>query len=209
MIYDINLIPRAKKKASNESVLLMTILGICLISVTLYFGVYIPINEKTSLEKQISVQEKELENFKKLEDTYLELLDQKVSIYATIATLDFIQDNKFEMTKIINYLEKEMPKAITLDKITLSGSVLNVEGTANSYREIAQFIIKLRKMDNVTNVTFLSAQAVDNESIQDEQQNFTIKVEIVNYDTLDQIINEAQNAGSTIQEEEAVSGEAN
>ena len=75
----------------------------------------------------------------------------------------------------------------------LNTGLLTIEGTSLTYKEISQFMVNLRKQEDVLSVTFkdAAAQDEDDESAgQDQPQDFTI---YVNLDVTD-IIAEQLNA---------------
>lgn len=172
MIYDINLIPKTKKKTSDESILVTTILILCLFILMGYYGVFVPLQNKYMIDKQIKAKEFELRAYSETLATYNTLLEQTSSLRETDMLLDSIKNDGLVMTELLNNIENSIPDKISFKRLNLTDNLLTVEATAPSYREVAQFIVKLRKFDQVENVIFMNAKS-DNEN---QTHDFTINI---------------------------------
>lgn len=157
MIYDINLIPKTRKKVSNEAIFVTSALSLCCVAVIIYLGFFLPFQQKSTLSKQISDQENELLSYSDTQEQYFSLINQVEEISRTALTLDSIKSSNLKMTEIINDIESTTPKNIKIKTMSLSGGLLTMEGRASSYQEIAEYIVNLRNVENVQGITFTNA----------------------------------------------------
>jgi len=228
MIYDINLIPKAKKNVSSETIFITTTLSLCCIALLIYFGFYLPIQQKYSLSKQISEQENELLSYSDTQEQYSSILNQVNEFIRTDLTLGTLKSSNLKMTKILNEIEKNIPKNVIVKTMTLEEGLLTIEGNAPSYQNIAQCIVKLRNMENVLGVTFTNAmkeETMGEASIEkmneentvgeipkesregkDQLNNFTIYVNFNVMDVLTELLTE-QSAAMTTAGEETIQNE--
>lgn len=159
MIYDINLVPKARKKASGQGMFLTAAVSIfCLVAV-LFFGVYKPMKEKNDLKEQIREQEEELASYADVQARHTSLLAEIEAAEQTDKIMQILTDSNLKMTEILDDLEESVPKNITIESISLAEGLITIKGIAPTYQSMAEYVVNLRKMKNVLNVTFLSAQS--------------------------------------------------
>jgi len=157
MIYDINLIPKVKKKASGEAVFITVSLCFCCTVLLGFFGFYMPMQQKLTLEKQIFAQEKELQSYGNSLETYTTLLNRVDEVSQTDLMLNTLKSSALKMTKFMNDIEKNIPQSIVVKRMSLMNGLLEIEGSSPSYQDVAQYIVNIRNIENVLDVTFMSA----------------------------------------------------
>jgi len=180
MIYDINLIPKSYRKISREALFVITLGFVCCVALTTFFGIYVPLQEKKELSSLIKEKESELLSFTDMEVEYILLLNQVDEISNSALTLESIKNSNLKMTQTLHDLEESIPKNIKIKGITLVDGILMIEGSSPTYKEISQFIVKIRNMEDVLGVTFTNATA--EEKLEDEDKgelhNFNMNVVI-------------------------------
>jgi len=178
MIYDINLIPKSYRKISREALFVITLGFVCCVALTTFFGIYVPLQEKKELSSLIKEEESELLSFTDMEVEYIHLLNQVDEISNSALTLETIKNSNLKMTQTLHDLEESIPKNIKVKGITLGDGILMIEGSSPTYREISQFIVKIRNMEDVLGVTFTNATAEEKLEDEDEGElhNFNMNV---------------------------------
>jgi Tfp pilus assembly protein PilN len=180
MMYDINLIPKARKRVSGESIFITFALCLCIIAISTYFGFYLPLQQKYSLQKQITTQEMELESYANTQQIYTELSEQVDALNGEDILLNAIKSSDLKMTKLINDISENTPKGITLKSMILGDGKLTLEGLAPSYQEAAQYMVNLRGIENVQEVTILNAVKEENIGEDASQVNGTPDTDVSN-----------------------------
>ncbi len=190
-MHDINLIPQAKRNAADKINSQMLFIGLFCFVVMAVFFFYFPLQEKLNLEKKIRTMEEEISSYANIQSEYITLTEQADRLERMTQDLESLKKNKVKYTEVMDLIEECLPKRISISGMRLDAGLLTLEGTSLTYREISQFMVNLRKQDNVLSVTFKDAAAQDEESTgQDQPQDFTI---YVNLDVQD-IIAEQLNA---------------
>lgn len=211
MIYDINLIPKAKKNPLSTAYLIAFLIFLASSVLIAVFGFYLPFKEKNSLKDLIKEQEREIASSLEEQNTYATLLDQTAAISQTSISLDYLKENNLKMTKLMKDLENNMPEGILCSEMSLEGGLLIIKGISPTYTEMAAFIVKLRKMENVSQVTFLNAAMEDAADDADEKAamyTFEIDVRFSLVDAFTQLQME-QTADLNSTGQEVVQNEAN
>ncbi len=159
MMYDINLIPQTKKNASGRINSTMIFIGLFCFVVLAVFFFYFPLQQKLSLNKQIQEKESEISSYANVEQEYITLADQADRLDRTAKALESLKSDRVKLTEVLNKIEKNIPKKVTVNSITLSEGLFTLEASSSTYKEISQFIVNLRGIEGVLSVTFSSAAA--------------------------------------------------
>jgi Tfp pilus assembly protein PilN len=174
------------------------------------FGFYLPLQERNILSAQVREKEEELQAYSNTQEIYGTLMEQMTALSQTDLILDSIESNNLQMSNIMDNIESNIPEDIMINEMSLESGMITLEGTSLSFTEIASFIVKLRNMESVLEVSFLSAEedeASMDEALEDSSLDqsflFTIYVKLNVSDILSQI-----NVGDGT-EEEAVQNETN
>jgi Tfp pilus assembly protein PilN len=176
MIYDINLIPKNDKKKSGSTTPMLITIGICSLLCFGLFGYYLPISEQWRLKSQIKEQEKQITEYVKTDEQFRKLTKQVCDETEKVAMLAALKSNSFKMSKIMDDIQTNIPKNINVNAITYQDGLLTIEAYSPTYKEIAQFIVNARKIENVQNIKFTSAskEDVDQGKKSKEMNRFTI-----------------------------------
>ncbi len=75
MINDINLIPKSSKNASKEAVFMLMAVYLCLAIVVVFFGYFIPLQQRNQIKREIAQKGNELQEYSDTEETYINLTD--------------------------------------------------------------------------------------------------------------------------------------
>ncbi len=212
MIYDINLVPKNKKNASGKINFLMLLIGLFGLVILAVFFFLFPLQQKLSLMKQIQDKEDELAAYSEVQTEYNTLVSEANKQNQILASLDLLKDSRVKMTTLMDDIEGCMPKNVIVKSIALEDGLITIIGSASTYKEMAQFMVNLRKMNGVIAVTFTNATAEEdanetesNHSYSlDQLYDFTI---YVNYD-IKNIIAELQQMEEAAKVEEVAQNEA-
>ena len=202
MIYDINLIPKNRKKSSGGG---QFILALLLISCTVMigvFGFYLPYRDKDMMNNIIKEQKKEIKNLSEVQHTYTKLLEERDNLIQTNVMLDTLKNTKLDINKVMEDVETRVPEHITVREISLDAGLLTLGGTSPSYTDIASFIVKLREIEGVIEVDFMNAVIEDGVSNSSEDSSkpmnkFAVYVRLDSRDVLTRLIQERADMLST------------
>ena len=185
MMYDINLIPQTKKNASGRINSTMIFIGLFCFVVLAVFFFYFPLQQKLSLNKQIQAKEEEITIYANVRGEYDTLSAQSDQLKQIALNLEHLREDKLKLTELINHVEESMPKSITANRIQLEEGLLTIEGSSSAYKDIAQFMVKMRQLEGVLSVAFMGATANEdleegdsnaNDYKQDLPQSFTMSI---------------------------------
>ncbi len=214
MINDINLIPKSSKNTSRET--LFVILGayLCFTIVVVFFGYFIPLQQKSSVKHKIAEKEEELKQYADMDDTYIKLTDTISEMENKVTYFEALK-NSLKMSKVFNDLEENIPREINISNMSLAEGILTIAGVSPSYKEVAQYMVKIRGVDYVKDVTFSSAVLEDDEEDSNKKlYDFNIyvnldmpKIELVSESESTEDTNEEDTSEDT--EGETVENEAN
>lgn len=155
---DINLIPKRNNIISAQMMFLVLLVSMGSFILMGYYGLYLPLNEKKELNDKIKQSQEELLLYSDVEETYISLLDQINNLNNINTVFELIKSNSLKMTQIFKDFQKNIPKDIVINKISYTNGELLMEGLSPTYKELAQYIVNLRKLDYVLNVGFTSAE---------------------------------------------------
>lgn len=209
MLYDINLIPKSKKSISNYLGVISLLIGVVVLSVVFLFGFYLPLQKKNAEIKKIVEMNAELTTYSQVQTTYTNLLNQKSQLVQMESTLESIKGNKTLLTELLKDIENAIPSGITLSSIKMDNGMIMVDGISPSYEVIAQFIVKLRSIEDITDVSFTSASVEESanglpigldQNSEEEKYSFTVYVNIATTNILQPLQNEEDVTSSMDQE---------
>jgi Tfp pilus assembly protein PilN len=212
MIYDINLVPKNKKNATGRSNFLIILIGLFTVVVLAVFFFLFPLQQKLSLMNQIRDRENELEAYSEVQTEYSTLVSEADQLNQILTTLASLKGSRVKMTTLMDDIEGCMPKNITMKSIKLEDGLLTIIGSASTYREISQFIVNLRKMEDVQDVTFTNATVEDDRNGTESYQGYNMEqlydfTIYINYDYKN-IIAELQQKEQAAMNEEVTDNEA-
>jgi Tfp pilus assembly protein PilN len=121
------------------------------------FGFYLPFQSKNSLNRNLEGLQKELDTYSEVYTTYSDLLSQESKLEQDNLMMDNIENGSFSLTGFLKGLEEDIPENVTISSISLDAGLITIQGNTPSYENIAEFIVKLRKLEDVSNITFLNA----------------------------------------------------
>lgn len=157
MIYDINLLPKRKKRVSGKTIFMISFVCICCAIVLAFCGVYLPLHTKSDLNNKIKDQQEELQSYTANDVYYMELTQQLKNVNQMITAFDELKNNRIQGTEILNRIEECIPKNIVIESLTMDHSLLTIEALSPSYKEMAQFVVKAREIEKVLDVKFTNA----------------------------------------------------
>lgn len=212
MIYDINLVPKNKKNASGKSNFLIVLIGLFTVIILAVFFFLFPLQQKLSLIKQINALENELTAYSEVQTEYSSLVREEDHYNQVLTALDSLKGSRRKVTTLLDEIEGGMPKNAVMKSLNLEDGILTIVSSATSYREMAQFIVKLRSLEGVLDVTFTNATAQEEEYgtapkqgyLMEQPYDFTLYVK---YDYTDPIA-ELMQREQTSKNEEVTHNEA-
>jgi Tfp pilus assembly protein PilN len=160
MRHDINLIPKRSRVISAKMMFLIILITISGIIITGLYGLYLPLKTKNELKNLIKEKQAELLLYDSVEENFKTLTDEINSIITIKAAFEALKINNLKMTQIFQDFQDNIPKNIVIENISysnLNGELL-MEGFSPAYKEIAQYIVKLRQLDYILDVGFTSAE---------------------------------------------------
>jgi type IV pilus assembly protein PilN len=175
MINDINLIPKSNKKASRATILINTAVYLCFAIVIAFLGYYIPVLHRSQIENQIAQKEYDLQQYADTETTFNDLTKTIHEIQNKITYFDSLKSS-LKMSQIFNDLEKNIPRDVIITSLSLNEGTLAVNGVSPSYKEIAQYMVKIRGLDYVNGVSLSNAD-MEEESAK-EAFDFTLNANL-------------------------------
>lgn len=158
---DINLMPenykRLKEVRKNKR---YRIIGLALILPLITTALYFPRNYIDNLKNNnVHVQEKilakqEYEDLKKLEE------DLQKNIERRNRLIQSFQANSLEWSEVLVQIGSVVPQGLALDSLSY-GDELEINGHAESYSLVAQFMVNLQNMEFISEVQPLSLYGTD------------------------------------------------
>jgi hypothetical protein len=123
-----------------------------------FCGLYLPLKEKNDLKKRIGQKQEELSSYGSVEDRYIALSAQFSKITAINSAFKALKSNNLKMTQIFQDLQENIPGDIIIQNISYSNmkGELTIDGLSRNYKNIAQYIVKLRQLDYILDVGFTS-----------------------------------------------------
>lgn len=171
---DINLLPIKRVGESTKQVRGFIILFLLFIGAVTVFLVYLPNKDKINLKKEIEMKERELTTYTTSQEEYDELLKQVSLLKDRINAFDHINNNNLLKSKVLEDIEKAIPKDIILKDLSYSGNEISIVGSAKEELLVSQFMVKAKEIEDVANVTLLSI------NYKEEDESYTFSL-IINF----------------------------
>ncbi len=180
MVYDINLVPKAKKKEGSRYGFMMLFTGIfCILALVLFFF-WFPVRSHIKLTNQIAAYNEQLREYNESEMEYQVVADQLQQLQSMTVDIATLKEGKKDVSTVLEGLAAAMPKDMEMSAISAENGLLTLSGTAQSYKDISRFMVQLRKIDKVEKVTFTSAvrhDSTENLTLGSTAYDFTLFVQ--------------------------------
>ena len=199
MVYDINLLPKNKNNESGGYVFLMALVGILSASILLVFFFLLPLQNRSNLMNQIKEKEEKLDSYAECDLEYTTVTKQLEKLNHLNTNLERLKANKKDIRPLLEAIGASMPEEIVLNDVSYEDGLLTLAGVSDTYNKIAQFMVNLRKLDEVQQVTFTTA--TKQESGISEENNYDFNV-YVRYNYADIIAEIQAEEANTTQEGE-------
>lgn len=160
---DLNLIPKKEALISKKAIIIGALLTVIIVLVVGYFFVYIPKNEKDSILREIKNKKTEISSYDGLDEKQAELNKEKEELRKLIVAIDELKIKNVKLTNRIADIGKIIPVDVMLNTISYNNGVMNITGTSPDMINVAQFMVNLRNMDYVLDVSH-STSSFDNQS---------------------------------------------
>lgn len=171
---DLNLLPQKGPQLSGSRIL---IIALCILAVALG-GVGLPLCQKFILRNKIDQLTIELASYSEIE-VLAEKLQNQVKRLTEIDNVFTDKKARYlPVSHILNDIEANIPQNINIEKLSFSAEILDIEGTAPAYREIAQFHVKMQEVEYVDSVVFRSAHREGQSENNAESYRFSLHLTI-------------------------------
>lgn len=160
---DLNLIPKKEALISKKAIIIGALLTVIIVLVVGYFFVYIPKNEKDSILREIKNKKTEISSYDGLDEKQAELNKEKEELRKLIVAIDELKIKNVKLTNRIADIGKIIPVDVMLNTMSYNNGVMNITGTSPDMINVARFMVNLRNMDYVLDVSH-STLSFDNQS---------------------------------------------
>ena len=160
---DLNLIPKKEALISKKAIIIGALLTVVIVLVVGYFFVYIPKNEKDSILREIKNKKTEISSYDGLDEKQAELNKEKEELRKLIVAIDELKIKNVKLTNRIADIGKIIPVDVMLNTMSYNNGVMNITGTSPDMINISRFMVNLRNMDYVLDVSH-STSSFDNQS---------------------------------------------
>ena len=160
---DLNLIPKKEALISKNAIIIGALLTVIILLVVGYFFVYIPKNEKDSILREIKNKKTEISSYDGLDEKQAELNKEKEELRKLIVAIDELKIKNVKLTNRIADIGKIIPVDVMLNTMSYNNGVMNITGTSPDMINVARFMVNLRNMDYVLDVSH-STLSFDNQS---------------------------------------------
>jgi Tfp pilus assembly protein PilN len=160
---DLNLIPKKEALISKKAIIIGALLTVIILLVVGYFFVYIPKNEKDSILREIKNKKTEISSYDGLDEKQAELNKEKEELRKLIVAIDELKIKNVKLTNRIADIGKIIPVDVMLNTMSYNNGVMNITGTSPDMINISRFMVNLRNMDYVLDVSH-STSSFDNQS---------------------------------------------
>lgn len=167
---DLNLIPKKEAIISKQTILIGALVAAFIFLVGGYFLVYIPKAEKDGILKEIKNKQIEIDSYAGLDEQHAQLSNEIAELKKLINAINELKIKNIKITDRIADIGEIIPVEIMLDNISYSNGLMNITGASPDMIQVAQFMVNLRKMDYVLEVSNSSLKY-------DDQGNSTVDSE--------------------------------
>lgn len=172
---DLNLIPKKEAVISKQTIFIGVLLAAVIFLVVGYFFVYIPEAEKKSILNEMKDKQTEIDSYDGLDEQDAQLTKEITALKKLINAIDELKIKNIKITDRIADIGEIIPVEVMIDSISYSDGFMNITGTAPDMIQVAQFMVNLRKMDYVLNVSSSGLNYVENNTtllgVEDEEDN--------------------------------------
>ena len=153
---DINLLPiKRADESTKQARWFIILLFLTIVSVAIFL-VYLPNKDKINMKKEIEIKEIELTTYTTSQEEYDELLKEVRLLKDRINAFDQINNKNLLKSKVLEDIEKGIPKDIILMDLSYSGNEISIVGSAKEELLVSQFMVKAKEIEDVANVALLS-----------------------------------------------------
>ena len=153
---DINLLPiKRADESTKQARWFIILLFLTIVSVAIFL-VYLPNKDKINMKKEIEIKEIELTTYTTSQEEYDELLKEVRLLKDRINAFDQINNKNLLKSKVLEEIEKGIPKDIILMDLSYSGNEISIVGSAKEELLVSQFMVKAKEIEDVANVALLS-----------------------------------------------------
>lgn len=207
---DINLLPKKKtgeitRLATGFVVSIFVILGI----VAVVF-VYMPNMERRRISKEIEHKKSELAEQTASREKYNQLLEELKILRRKNFIFTNIKDRNLAFSGVLEDFEAATPTSIVLEDLTYINGLLYIEGKTPSALELSQYMVNLRKLDNVIYVSLTSMELETERSEGDTTPElYDFELSVVFYEDINEEAEEdiEEEAGEDIENQEETTDE--
>ena len=188
---DINLLPK-KRSGDITKIASGFILGIIiLLAVVAVVFVYMPNMEKRRIKKDIEYTKSEIEKIAVTNEDFKKVADELFLLVKKNAIFSNIRSENLAFSGILEDFESATPTSIVLDELSYTSGFLNIKGKTPSPLELSQFMVNLRRLNNVI---LVSLSTMELESVQNPEDNttnfYTFDLSVVFYEDVEEDLEE-------------------
>ncbi len=175
VLQPVNFIPKSAadkvKKANNNKYFLMMLLGAFLIGILILAMPVTNYLKLTSQKKDLQSKISKADNVQQTVDAYYDAVDR----YTDMESFkNFTENADDSMLAFIEFLENKMPSDISVSSLSVASGSVTMSCTGSSKETLAQFILTLQSVDNISNVYVASFS-----ESKDSGDNITVSYTIV------------------------------
>ena len=204
---DINLLPKKESSISTKNVAIISIISIVVLTLVGYFFVFLPNTEKKAIAREIEKKEEELTQYEGLDEEFIILQTEIKDLKDMLDAVDGITSNYVKITDKLEEIEDAIPVDIVLSSFSYGQELISISGKTPDYKKVAQFMVNLRKMEDVQSVNLHSIihEEIEKKGVKTIRYIFTIDV---NYGVWDEeVLEEMENEDIDVANNEAVEEE--
>lgn len=167
---DINLLPIKKNVITKELLTLIIVISALIIVCVGYFFVFIPNSQKASVLRDIDDKENELKFYQDIEMEYSRLITEQVELQELLASMDVVGNAEVLLSDILYNIDAAVPVGVMLSDMEYKEGVMVFLGRTRGMVRISQFLVKLRQMENVSQVNLQSISYVSPDELHSSKE---------------------------------------
>jgi len=174
---DINLIPEEIKlhelnrKRRTKNLIGFVVVLCIIMAILLLPQIYI-----RNLESEKAVLNKQLNNINDKKDSYSELQNKMKYYSSKQDIIKRLSKKKIDITEILDDISSNVPDNVSMTDIKFSGNVIVITGDTYMNKYLSDFMLNMRKLDYVDDISLLDTKKSDNGLI---QYTLQIKLKVV------------------------------
>lgn len=158
---DLNLVPKKESIISKKAFIIILLASLISLSAIGYFLVYLPNVENEEITREVRAKQTELEIYNGLEEEYSQLLLEITELNVKSLIMEDLKNRNIEFTKRLDDIGKGIPVDIIIQKISYTDGAMEILGNTPDYEKVAQFMINLKQMPNVTGVVLSGVDSIE------------------------------------------------